>query len=257
CNFGHKNKTSRPPVLSELRVILLGSRWSHRSSVGNFILGINAFKCETNVCMRCSGEVEKIKIAVINTPDVLLNTEDKLTEFIKDCVEASAPGPHVFLLVLKPEVITDKEKDRICIILKAFSDQSFNHSILMILKTELRELINVFQHPMKNAPIKELIRKCRYRYLKKEDIELPELRRGSGGEFSPTTEGHEGQKEQRSRWKKGPSVLAHLALLAASTSRVVFRNFVHKNKTSRPPVCATVCGQLQFGRGVADCCGGG
>ncbi|XP_015255980.1 PREDICTED: GTPase IMAP family member 8-like [Cyprinodon variegatus] len=202
-----------PPELSELRVILLGSCWSQRSSVGNFILGINAFKYEAHVCIRCSGEVENTKLAVINTPDVPLSTADKLTEFITDCVQASAPGPHVFLLVLKPEDFTDQEKNRIYRILKAFSDQSFNHSVLMILKSELMQRIKRFQEQMKNAPIKELIRKCRYRYLKMEDIELPELLtrfgqivKENGGEYvtyeefkdAATTleDSHQSQKEK-------------------------------------------------------------
>uniref|UniRef100_A0A3Q2DGQ1 Tumor protein p53 inducible protein 13 n=1 Tax=Cyprinodon variegatus TaxID=28743 RepID=A0A3Q2DGQ1_CYPVA len=43
---------------------------------------------------------------------------------------------------------------------------------------------------------------------------------------------HEGEKERRSRWKKGPSVLTHLALLAGQTSRVVLHNGGHKIKTS-------------------------
>ncbi|XP_038139277.1 GTPase IMAP family member 4-like [Cyprinodon tularosa] len=154
-----------PPDLSELRVVLLGSSWSQRSSVGSFILGEDVFKDEAQCCLKISKEVEKTKITVINTPDV--PKEENQTAFIEDCAEASAPGPHVFLLVLQPENFTDEDKNRIYRILKTFNHRSFDHSFLLILKS--------VQDQMKEVLIKELIRKCRYRYLKMEDIELPEL----------------------------------------------------------------------------------
>ncbi|XP_047237312.1 GTPase IMAP family member 8-like [Girardinichthys multiradiatus] len=164
-----------PPNMSELRVVLLGSSWSQRSSVGNFILGVDVFENEAQSFMRMSGEKENMKISVINTPDLQFLTADKLTEFIKDCARISSPGPHVFLLVLQPENFTEEEKNRIYRVLDTFSDQSFDHSFLLILQSRYKHRIINFQDQMKKPLIKELIRKFRYRYLKMEETELSEL----------------------------------------------------------------------------------
>ncbi|XP_043967026.1 GTPase IMAP family member 8-like, partial [Gambusia affinis] len=164
-----------PPDMSELRVVLLGSNWYQRNSVVNFILGVDDLNYEVQSCVRISGKVENMKIAVINTPDLQFSTADSLTEFIIDCAAASAPGPHVFLLVLQPESFTEEEKNRIYRVLETFSDRSFDHSFVLILKPKPQNRFNPLPVSINEALIKELIRKCRYRRSKMEDIDLPEL----------------------------------------------------------------------------------
>ncbi|KAG7219735.1 hypothetical protein INR49_018828 [Caranx melampygus] len=123
-------------VMSELRVVLLGNSWSQRSSVGNFILGVKRFNTEEepDCCQRQSGQWKEKEIVLINSPDLLHPniSEDQLTEFIKDCVSLSDPGPHVFLLVLQPEDFTEEQRLRLCRVLTLFSDQSFDRSLILI-----------------------------------------------------------------------------------------------------------------------------
>uniref|UniRef100_A0A3B5LK42 AIG1-type G domain-containing protein n=1 Tax=Xiphophorus couchianus TaxID=32473 RepID=A0A3B5LK42_9TELE len=150
------------------RVVLLGGNWSQRSSVGNFILGCNGFNKSLNTFKKISAELEEKQISVINSPDVLFSTAEKLTEFIRKCAEVSDPGPHVFLLVLHSESFTRGEKDKICRILQDFSDRSFDHSLVLILKSRQ-------EGSMIGSPLKDLIRKCRYRNLKMEETEPEQL----------------------------------------------------------------------------------
>nr|XP_024660226.1 GTPase IMAP family member 8 [Maylandia zebra] len=100
--------------VSELRAVLLGNSWSERSSVGNFILGENKFNPEEELdrCVRVSGHIQGKEIFLINTPDLLHPniSEEKLKEHVTNCVRLSDPGPHVFLLVLQPEDITEHQK---------------------------------------------------------------------------------------------------------------------------------------------------
>ncbi|PWA24169.1 hypothetical protein CCH79_00016211, partial [Gambusia affinis] len=161
--------------MSELRVVLLGSNWYQRNFVVNFILGVDDFNYEAQSCVRISGKVENMKIAVINTPDLQFPTADSLTEFIRDCAKLSAPGPHVFLLVLQPESFTEEEKNRIYRVLETFSDRSFDHSFVLILKPKPQNRSNPLPGSINEALIKELIRKCRYRRSQMEYIERPEL----------------------------------------------------------------------------------
>ncbi|XP_023199923.1 uncharacterized protein LOC111610359 [Xiphophorus maculatus] len=163
-----------PPSMSELRVVLLGGNWSQRSSVGNFILGCNGFNKSLNTFKKISAELEEKQISVINSPDVSFSTAEKLTEFIRKCAEVSDPGPHVFLLVLHPESFTRGEKDKICRILQDFSDRSFDHSLVLILKPGLMARF-LWQHPIREDLINDLIRKCRYRNLKMEETEREQL----------------------------------------------------------------------------------
>ncbi|XP_027147279.1 uncharacterized protein LOC104940083 isoform X2 [Larimichthys crocea] len=167
-----------PPTMSELRVVLLGNSWSQRSSVGNFILGQTVFNTEeeANCCLSERGQVKEKEMILINTPDLLHPdiSEDKLTEHWKTCERLSDPGPHVFLLVLQPEDFTEEHKLKLCRVLQLFSDQSFDHSLILI-PTPREESPGFMEKYMEHRLLKDMIRKCRYRHLDQRNIELSEL----------------------------------------------------------------------------------
>ncbi|CAG5917301.1 unnamed protein product [Menidia menidia] len=170
--------------VSELRVVLLGGSCTERRDVGNFILGVEDFNSEPQFCVRVSGTLEsEKKISVINTPDLQVSTVDK--QFIKDCERASHPGPHLFLLVVQPEGFTEKHKKSFCRVLEGFSDRSFDHSLILMLpprqqRSAFMGIITLqrsaeMEDLMLEPPLKELIRKCRDRYVMQKNLELPEL----------------------------------------------------------------------------------
>ncbi|TKS79163.1 GTPase IMAP family member 8 [Collichthys lucidus] len=167
-----------PPTMSELRVVLLGNSWSQRSSVGNFILGQTVFNTEEepDCCLRERGQVKEKEMILINTPDLLHPdiSEDKLTEHVKTCERLSDPGPHVFLLVLQPEDFTEEHNLKLCRVLQLFSDQSFDHSLILI-PTPREERPGFMEKYMEHRPLKDMIRKCRYRHLNQRNIEHSEL----------------------------------------------------------------------------------
>ncbi|XP_044187025.1 GTPase IMAP family member 8-like [Thunnus albacares] len=167
-----------PPYMSELRVVLLGNSWSERSSVGNFILGKTEFNTEEepDCCQRVRGQLKEKEIVLINTPDLLLPniSQHKLCEHVGNCVSLSDPGPHVFLLVLQPEDFTEEHKLRLCRVLQLFSDQSFDHSLILISPTREQSL-GFMEKDDPDQPLKDLIRMCKDRYLKQKNLELPEL----------------------------------------------------------------------------------
>ncbi|KAM8760099.1 uncharacterized protein AB9X84_008294 isoform 1-T4 [Acanthopagrus schlegelii] len=167
-----------PPDMSELRVVLLGNSWSQRSSVGNFILGTTEFNTEEEPdrCLRVRGRVKEKEIVLINIPDLLHPnmSQNRLRELVETCERLSDPGPHVFLLVLQPEDFTEEHKLKLCRVLNLFSDQSFDHSLVLISapREESPGLMDKYhQHP----PLKEMIRDCHYRFLWQKDLEPAEL----------------------------------------------------------------------------------
>ncbi|XP_061585711.1 GTPase IMAP family member 8-like [Cololabis saira] len=168
-----------PPDLSELRVVLLGSSWSQRNSVENFILDHSVFNTEPLSCTRTSRQFRNKHVTVINTPDLLSPTEDKLNEFLKHCARVSDPGPHVFVLVLKPEDFNEEHKETLCRILETYNNQSFDQCLILVTPREessgLKEMENHGTWNMENPTLKEMIRTCRYRHLKMSDIDRSEL----------------------------------------------------------------------------------
>uniref|UniRef100_A0A3B4UVM3 AIG1-type G domain-containing protein n=1 Tax=Seriola dumerili TaxID=41447 RepID=A0A3B4UVM3_SERDU len=163
-----------PPHMSELKVVLLGNNWSFRREVGNFILGENSFNSHKapDGCVMGRRRMADKKIVVINTPDLLSPNipEDKVRKSVENSASLSAPGPHVFLLVLQPEDFSEDQKLRLCRVLKLYSDQSFDHSL--VLTSTPREESSGFRESDMNH-LQDMIRKCRGRSLK--DTERPEL----------------------------------------------------------------------------------
>ncbi|XP_030285772.1 GTPase IMAP family member 2-like [Sparus aurata] len=150
--------------MSELRVVLLGNSWSQRSSVGNFILGETVFTTEgePHSCLKVRGQVKERHIVLINTPDLLHPniSSEQLAEHVDTCVRFSTPGPHVFLLVLQPEDFTEQNKERLQSILENFSDQSFDHSLVLIAPPRV-ESPGSMEGFMQNPPLRDMIAKCR------------------------------------------------------------------------------------------------
>ncbi|XP_035999573.1 GTPase IMAP family member 2-like [Fundulus heteroclitus] len=147
--------------MSELRLILLGSSWSDKSSVANFLLEKNAFNKneESNTSIKVSGMIKTTKAVVINTPDLLRQSisEPRLREHVEHCVGLSAPGPHVFLLVVEQN-ISDQQKKRLYRILDLFSNDSFKHSLVLI-STPGWETSGS-NYPFHQRPLQDLIRMC-------------------------------------------------------------------------------------------------
>ncbi|XP_026198862.1 GTPase IMAP family member 8-like [Anabas testudineus] len=167
-----------PPLMSELRVVLLGNIWSERRKLGNFILRKMVFNTEKapDHSLRISELTEDKEIVLINTPDLLHPeiSEDKLTELVENCVRLSAPGPHVFLLVLQPEDFTEPQTKRLRSILEHFGDRSFDH-LLMLISTPREESSGSTVKYLQHHLLGDIMRKCRYTMLWKKNLERPEL----------------------------------------------------------------------------------
>ncbi|CAK6983681.1 GTPase IMAP family member 2-like [Scomber scombrus] len=167
-----------PPDMSELRVVLLGNSWSERSSVGNFILGETVFDTEEEPdrCLRVRGQLKDKEIVLINTPDLLSPniSADNLRKHVENCVRLSDPGPHVFLLVLQPEDFTEQLKQKIRRVLEKFGGRSFDHSLILI-STPREEKPGFMEEYKQHPPLNDLIRKSKYRFLWRKNLELEEL----------------------------------------------------------------------------------
>ncbi|XP_072314837.1 GTPase IMAP family member 4-like [Eucyclogobius newberryi] len=157
----------------ELRVILLGNSWTDRAVVGNLLVNARVFDedADPQDCVTERAVLSKDKtITVTNAADLLRPdlTDARLSVLVSEAAQAAEPGPHVLLLVLKPENFTEPQRLRLQTSLTRFCEQWFQHALVLLSTSRL----NVLKEPH----LQSLITECRFRFMCMEHSEDEELK---------------------------------------------------------------------------------
>ncbi|KAL0202104.1 hypothetical protein M9458_000122, partial [Cirrhinus mrigala] len=111
------------------RIVLLGKTGSGKTSAVEIILGQMRSDRKNTVTEAC---VAGKSMKIIDTPGLIDAPEKKMKDEIKKFVWMSAPGPHVFLLVIKLDTrLTNEEKNTERWILENIGERALHHTIVL------------------------------------------------------------------------------------------------------------------------------
>ncbi|XP_050961749.1 GTPase IMAP family member 6-like [Labeo rohita] len=133
--FSRKSANEHSGDSRDLRIVLLGVSGAGKSTIGNAILGRDAFKeSRTRESEIQTGIIENKNISIIDTPGFFNThlTDEELQEQMMTSLHLSDPGPHVFLLIINLETFREDKRNIVEKIQEIFGAQVFKFTMVLV-----------------------------------------------------------------------------------------------------------------------------